>query len=72
MEDSFGGGRGGWLGAMKKELSSSALPVEDRLEKEASGVSGMAGLDVDDEGTGVLLSQSAAGLFPGAAGVSGT
>ena len=56
---------------MKKELSSRALPVDVLLEKEVSGVSGMAGLDDDEEeGTGVLLSQSAAGLFPGA-GVSG-
>ena len=54
---------GGWLGAMKKELSSRALLFEG-----VSGVSGMAGFD--NEGTGVL-SQSGAGLLPGA-GVSGT
>ena len=119
-KDTLGGGRGGWLGAMKNELSSRPLPVDvlgifckkkfglsfglrnsqqrisrqmsavhlsikiqfktqaafrikSLLGKEASGVSGMAGLDDDDEGTGVLvLSQSAAGLFPVPTGVSRT
>ena len=65
LEDFWGGGGGGWLGAMKKELSSRALLLEG-----VSGVSGMAGFDDDDEGTGVL-SQSGAGLLP-EAGVSGT